>query len=260
MPGRQGLKVIQGWLERTDYRGRILGRGNWASLVSRGSLAAEARMERTDSQAKMAFKEIGDHQVWMGGKELLERWVKQARLDQSEKKGFQEQKGNLVWQVPRGLLGLLAREEETAIQGYLESLVTIQGTRARTDHLARMVPKGHPASKVYLESQDLGDQLDTQEKGTGIHLHLRNPLLKNPKSPLLVSGLQDHINRRYRLPTFYRACLATRLAIQKRRWMMDSTGKEGDPLCHLSASPTLFSRQQFFQHPYPHPNTSSPPR
>ena len=28
MPGRQGLKVIQGWLERMDYRGRILGRGN----------------------------------------------------------------------------------------------------------------------------------------------------------------------------------------------------------------------------------------
>ena len=44
-------------------------------------------------------------------------------------------------------------------------------------HLARMVLKGHPVSKVYPESQDLGDQQDIQEKGTGIHQHLRNPLL-----------------------------------------------------------------------------------
>ena len=260
MQGRQGLKVIQGWLERMDYRVMILERGNWASLGSRGSLAAEARMERTDFQARMAFREIRDHQVWMGAKELLERWVKQGKLDRWEEKGFQEQKANLDWRVPRGLLARLALGEGTAIQGYWESLVTILAIKARTDHLAHMVQKGHPVSKVYPESQDLGDQQDTQEKGTGIHQHLRSPLLKNPKSPLLVPGLQDHINRRYLLPTFYQACLATRLATPKRRWMMETTGIGGDPLCHLSASPTLSSHRQFFQHLYPHPNTSSPPR
>ena len=115
MQGRLGLKVIQGWPDRTDYRGRILGRGSWASLGSRGSLAAEARMERMVSQARMAFKEIRGHQVGMGAKELPERWVKQGRLDQWGKKGFQEQKGNLDWQDPRGLLGHLALGEETAI-------------------------------------------------------------------------------------------------------------------------------------------------
>ena len=115
MQGRLGLKVIQGWPDRTDYRGRILERGSLASLGSRGSLAAEAKMEWMVSQARMAFKEIRDHQVGMGTKELPERWVKQGRLDQWGKKGFQEQKGNLDWQDPRGLLGHLALGEGTAI-------------------------------------------------------------------------------------------------------------------------------------------------
>ena len=78
MQGRLGLKVIQGWPDRTDYRGRILGRGSLASLdsKSRGSLAAKPKLEWMVSQARMAFKEIRDHQVGMGTKELLERWVK----------------------------------------------------------------------------------------------------------------------------------------------------------------------------------------
>ena len=82
MQGRLGLKVIQGWPERTDCRGRILGRDRWASLDSRGSLEAEARMELMDLLAKMVFKEIQGHQVGMGTKELLGRWVKPGRLDQ----------------------------------------------------------------------------------------------------------------------------------------------------------------------------------
>ena len=49
---------------------------NWASLASLGSLAAEARMGRMGFLARMAFKEIWDHQVWTGAKEVLERWVK----------------------------------------------------------------------------------------------------------------------------------------------------------------------------------------
>ena len=253
MQGRLGLKVIQGWSERMDCRGRILGRENWASLGSRGSLAAEARMERMLSQARMAFKEIQGHQVRMGAKELLERWVKPGRLDQWDERGFREQKGNLDCQDPRGLLGHLVLGEGTAIQGYWESLDTILGTKARTGHLARMVPKGHPVSKVYPESQDQGEQQDIQEKGTGIHLYLRNPLLKNPKSPLLVRGHQDHINL---FSTCYQACLATRWATLKRIWMIDSRRKRGDLLFHLSASPTLFSHRRFFPHLFPHPNTS----
>ena len=121
----------------------------------------------------------------MGAKELLERWVNPGRLGLWEKKGFQEQKGSLDWQDPRGLLGHQALGEGTVIQDYRESLVTILDTKARTGHQARMVPKGHPVSKVYPESQDLGDQLDILEKGTGIHLHLKNPLLKNLKNLLL---------------------------------------------------------------------------
>ena len=82
MQGQQGLKVIRGWPGRTDCRGWILVWENWASLASLGSLAAEGRMGRMDLLARMAFKEIRDHQVWTGGKEVLERWVKQERLDQ----------------------------------------------------------------------------------------------------------------------------------------------------------------------------------
>jgi len=120
-----------------------------------------------------------------------------------------------------------------------------------------MVPKGHPVSKVYPESQDLGDQQDIQEKGMGIHLHLTSPLLKSPKSPLLVRGLQDHINLS---STFYQACLATRWASLKRIWMTETRSRKGgDLLCHLNASPTLSSHRQFFPHLSPHPNTSSLP-
>ena len=76
MQGRLGLKVIQGWLEQMDIRVWILVWENWASLVSLGSLAAEARMERMDFLAKMALQGIWDHQVWTGAKVVLERWVR----------------------------------------------------------------------------------------------------------------------------------------------------------------------------------------
>ena len=76
MQGRQGLKVIQGWLEQMDSRVWILVWENWASLASLGSLAAEARMERMDFLAKMALQGIWDHQVWTGAKVVLERWVR----------------------------------------------------------------------------------------------------------------------------------------------------------------------------------------
>ena len=76
MQGRRGLKVILDWPELMDWQGWILEWGILASLGSRGSLAAEARMGRMDSLVRMVSKEIQDLLGWMETKDLLERWAR----------------------------------------------------------------------------------------------------------------------------------------------------------------------------------------